>query len=496
MKIFPLHAADFYKTGHLRQYPEGTEYVYSNFTARSDKLAHMLPDFDHKVVFAGLQGVIQWLLIELWDNEFFKKPKQQVVERFRRRMDLALGVGAVATKHIEALHDLGYLPLEIRALAEGSRVNLRVPMFTIINTRKEFYWLTNYIETQLSAELWKTITSATIANEYRRLLDQYAEKTGSPKEFVPWQGHDFSARGQCGIHDGAQSGLGHLLSFTGTDTISALDYVDSYYSGSEGFIGGSVPATEHSVMCMGGKESEINTFKRLITELYPSGIISIVSDSWDYWKVINEYARTLKEDILARKPDGLGFAKVVFRPDSGDPVKIICGDRWSTHEPAVKGTIECLWDIFGGTVTDKGYKVLNQRVGVIYGDSITLQRAQTILAGLERKGFASCNIVFGIGSFTYQHVTRDTFGHAYKCTWGMVNGEDREIFKDPATGDGIKKSAKGLVRVEKEGKDYVLYDQQTFNQSRYGELKLVFDDGQLYNFQSLFEIRERLRQEQ
>lgn len=500
MKIFPLHAADFYKTGHLRMYPEGTEYVYSNFTPRSARLATMLHDFDNKVVFFGLQGVIQWMLIELWNSEFFNKPKTQVINRFRIRMDKALGPGAVSTDHIEALHDLGYLPLRIKALPEGSRVNIGVPVFTVVNTNPDFFWLTNYIESQLSAEIWKSITTATIANEYRRLLDQYAIKTGSPADFVPWQGHDFSMRGMSGIHDGAQSGAAHLISFTGTDTISALDYLETYYSGAECFIGGSVPATEHSVMCMGGEREEIETFRRLISTLYPSGVISIVSDSWDFWKVITEYAKTLKQDILNRQPDGLGLAKVVFRPDSGNPVDIICGDLGPGGKyigaPEHKGAVECLWDIFGGTYTDKGYRLLNQRVGLIYGDSITLEKATAILARLEAKGFASGNIVFGIGSFTYQHVTRDTFGHAYKSTWGVVNNEAREIFKDPKTGDGLKKSAKGLLRVEKVEKDYVLYDQQTSEQETSGLLKTMFLNGRMSNFQSLTDIRAKLRSEQ
>ena len=139
MKIFPLHAADFYKTGHLRMYPEGTQYVYSNFTPRSDKHANMLRDFDHKVVFFGLQGVIQWLLVDSWQRDFFHRPKHEVVDRFKRRMDSSLGPDAVSTEHIEALHDLGYLPLHIKALPEGSRVNIRVPVFTVVNTHPDFY---------------------------------------------------------------------------------------------------------------------------------------------------------------------------------------------------------------------------------------------------------------------------------------------------------------------------------------------------------------------
>lgn len=493
MKIFPLHAADFYKTGHIRQYPDGTEFVYDNFTPRTDKLASMLPDFDHRIVFFGLQGLIQWLLIDLWNAEFFNQQKDVVVDKFARRMNRALGDGAVATEHIEALHDLGYLPLSIKALPEGSRVNMRVPVFTIINTDKRFGWLVGYMEDMLSAGCWKSITTATTAYEYRRLLIEFATVTGSPLDFVPWQGHDFSMRGMSGIHDAAQSGAGHLLSFFGTDTILAIDYLEDYYGAMDDFIGGSVPATEHSVMCMGGQGDEIETFRRLIQDLYPSGVVSIVSDTWDFWKVINEYAVQLKDVIDARSPDANGLAKVVFRPDSGDPVKIICGDPQAEKgSPAYKGAVECLWDGFGGVINDAGFRMLNPRVGLIYGDSITLDRAQKILLRLCEKGYASSNIVFGIGSYTYQHVTRDTFGHAMKATWGVVNGIPRELFKDPITDDGAKRSAKGLLRVEEDENGFVLFDRQTEDQEEAGCLIEVFNNGIPFNFQSLSDIRNRL----
>ncbi|MBD0164501.1 nicotinate phosphoribosyltransferase, partial [Acinetobacter baumannii] len=390
------------------------------------------------------------------------------------------------------LHDLGYLPLRIKALPEGSRVNMRVPVLTVINTDPRFFWLTNYIETVLSAELWKSCTTATIAYEYKRLLTQYAVKTGTPLDFIPVQGHDFSSRGMSGIYDAAQSGVGHLTSFIGTDSVASIDYAEEYYNAT-GVIGVSVPATEHSVMCMGTEDSELETFKRLICELYPSGVVSIVSDTWDFWRVITEFTVALKPEILARQPNALGLAKLVFRPDSGDPVKIICGDPDAeVGSPAYKGAVECLWEVFGGTTTDQGYKVLNERVGLIYGDSITLDRAQRILEGLEAKGFASNNLVFGIGSFTYNYLTRDTFGFAVKATWGQVNGVGRELFKDPITDSGVKKSAKGLLRIEESENGFTLFDEQTAEQEQGGALKTVFENGKLQYECTLDQIRERL----
>jgi len=309
---------------------------------------------------------------------------------------------------------------------------------------------------------------------------------------IPIQAHDFSFRGMSGAEDAAQSGIGHLTSFSGTDSVAAIDYVEDYY-GSEDVVGVSVPATEHSVMCMGTKDDEIETFRRLINELYPSGIVSIVSDTWDFWKVITEFAVTLKEDILSRTPNAIGLAKTVFRPDSGDPIKIICGDDAAeVGSPEYKGAVQCLWETFGGTETEQGYKLLNERVGLIYGDSITLERAKAILEGLERKGFASTNIVFGVGSYTYQFMTRDTFGFAIKATWGQVQGEGRDIFKDPKTDDGQKRSAAGLLRVEETEDGFQLFDRQTLEQEKGGAFKTVFENGKLTSKTTFDDIRARL----
>jgi nicotinamide phosphoribosyltransferase len=427
------------------------------------------------------------MLIDDWNTSFFSQPLKEVVNKYRRRMDKALGTGRVTVDHIAALHVLGYLPVRIKALPEGSRVDTRVPMWTIVNTLPEFFWVTNFLETQLSAELWLPLTSATTAYEYRRLFDKYAELTGAVKAFVPWQGHDFSMRGMTGITSATQSGAAHLLSFTGTDTITAIDYLEDYYHGEATFVGGSVPATEHSVMCMGGAADELETYRRLITEVYPDGVVSIVSDTWDFWRVLTITLRKLKAEILER--DG----KVVIRPDSGDPVKIICGDQDAKPgTPEYKGAVQCLWEIFGGTVTHKCYDTLDSHIGLIYGDSISLERAQEILARLEAKGFSSDNIVFGIGSYTYQHVTRDTFGTAIKATWGAVNGEPRELFKDPKTDNGVKKSLCGLIRVEYEDGHYMAYDRQAPDQEQGGLLEPVFEDGLLVRSQSLQEIRMRL----
>lgn len=492
MKINPLTAIDFYKADHRRQYPKGTQFVYSNFTPRSSNIFKNVygDNFDDRVVFFGLQYFIKDFLINTWNEEFFKKPKDEVVAAYKRRMDCALGPEAISVEHIAELHDHGTLPIQIKALPEGALVNEKIPVLTMVNTDPKFFWLTNYLESVMSCYLWKPMTSATIARNYRILLDEFAKETGSDPELVQFQAHDFSFRGMSGLEDAACSGAGHLVSFSGTDTVPAIDFMEEYYGAdvTKELVGASVPATEHSVMCMGSKEGEKETYKRLITEVYPSGIVSIVSDTWDFWKVVTEFMLEFKDLVLAR--DG----KVVIRPDSGDPVKILCGDPEAKKgSPEYKGAVECLWDIYGGSVTDKGYKLLDPHVGLIYGDSITLQRAKTILTNLKQKGFASGNVVFGVGSFTYQHTTRDVFGFAMKATYGVVDGIGPvSIFKDPVTDDGVKKSAKGLLQVVHDGASYVVRDEVTSNEETQGDLKVVFKDGKLLIEHTLAEIRKRV----
>ncbi len=492
MLINALNAIDFYKTDHRRQYPAGTTEVYANFTPRSDHYANMGIDFDHHIIFFGLQYFILDYLIGNWSQTFFRLRKSVAISAYKRRMDFALGEDAIRMEHIEALHDLGYLPLKIKALPEGTRVPIGVPVLTILNTHPDFFWLTNYIESVLSCYLWKPITSATIAFQYRKLLTQYALKTHSSLDFVPFQAHDFSFRGLSGPQDAASSGAAHLTSFVGTDTVLAIDFHEYYYGADAEIelIGCSVPATEHSVMCMGMEDGELNTFRRLINDIYPSGIVSIVSDTWDFWKVITEYTVELKQDILQRN------GKVVLRPDSGDPIKIICGDpEAEKYSPQYKGAVQCLWEVFGGE-TRNGYSHLDSHIGLIYGDSITLDRAEMILKGLANKGFASDNIVFGVGSYTYQHVTRDTFGWAVKTTSGKVGNERRDIFKDPKTDSGTKRSAKGLLRIDynEQGK-LALFDQQTLEQENTGKLETIFLNGSLKISTTLQEIRERIKEQ-
>lgn len=520
---------DVYKEFHSRAYhPDVTE-VYANFTSRSGKLSNV--ENSDKVAFVGLQYFIKSYLQEEW-AEFFSSDRAVAVANHKRIMSSMLGY-PVKVKYLEDLHDLGYLPLRIKALPEGTLVPYLVPPITIVNTREGFQWLTNMIETVLSCENWPIQTSATTSVAYLKVFKEFAIKTGLPLDFVPFQGHDFSFRGMFGKHAAAMSGFGHLASgLVGTDTIPAVLFAEEYYGANvdNELVGCSVDATEHSVTCSWIMEGEVEFFKYLMKEQSPAGILSVVSDTWDFWTLVTDYLPQLKDEIMAR--DGT----LVIRPDSGDPVKILTGykispiseysELFQTQVEAeedvkqngyeayrwngkyygfdgdqsiqlmfceIKGLIECLWDTFGGTTTSKGFKLLDDHIGAIYGDAITLKRQRQILQRLMDKGFAS-KVVLGIGSYSYQHVTRDTHGSAVKATSVVKNGERVAIFKDPKT-DTKKKSAKGLLKIERVDGELTLFDNVTDDEESQGLLEIVFEDGNLIKETSLSQIREVINEQ-
>jgi nicotinamide phosphoribosyltransferase len=486
---------DFYKIAHRAMYPEGTEVVYSTWTPRATRMKGV----DHVVWFGG-QAFYQEYLIDMFNEHFFKKDKGVMIGEYKRIITCTLGDPNPETKHLEDLHDLGYLPLSIKALPEGTLVPLRVPTMTIQNTDPRFFWLTNFIESLASAELWQATTSATIAREYKNMMDHYAIKTVGSTDFTPFQGHDFSFRGMSSLRSAILSGMGHLTSFVGTDTIPAIPAAEYYYNANieKELVGTSVPATEHSIQCAYG--NDMTYLKRMLSEVHKNGIVSIVSDGYDFWDVITRVVPALKKDILARS-GGPNGDKVVIRPDSGDPVLIVCGDPDAPKDsPQYKGAVECLWETFGGTLSEgtfktdyKRYKVLDSHIGLIYGDAITLKRADEIMKRLMDKGFASTNVVFGIGSYTYQYNTRDTFGFALKSTLCVIKGDEKQIFKDPKTDNGIKKSQKGRVVVLREGDSYKVQDGFSLKDTIVGDqLREVFRDGKLLVKENFSDIKRRI----
>jgi nicotinamide phosphoribosyltransferase len=476
----PLFLIDFYKAHHHEQYPPDTQQVWSNWTARSSRV----PD-QHEVIWFGLQKALMDLE-QNWDEHFFKHCWPDVEAPYKEFMAATMGIKDAPTEHIRKVWEIGHLPLDVWALSEGTRVPLGVPMFVITNTHPEAYWLPNYLETFLSNALWKATTSATTAFRFRELFKKYARLFGEKDlSFVDWQGHDFSYRGMSGLEDAQLSGMGHLLSFNGTDTIPAILAAKKYYDAPLS-CGASVPATEHSVMCAGGQEGEFETFRRLITETYKSGIVSIVSDTWDLWKVLTDYVPRLRQEIQNR--DG----KVVIRPDSGDPVKIMNGDNQALiGTPAWYGALSLLEQALG---TD-GQGHIN-KAGLIYGDGISLERAEAILSSAVKRSLSPYNVVFGIGSYTYTYVTRDEYGFAMKATAVRRGGQILDIFKKPVTsGDFNKASLKGIPVVLRDDRNGRLYakDGATPEMLDQCAFRKVFKEGHLQIHTDFETIRKRVR---
>lgn len=488
--INPLLKTDSYKISHADMYPEGLENVYSNFTSRGSRIEGV----NHTVNFG-----LQYFLTDLQSDfeAFFAADKDEVIADYKKNTATFVAPGFSVEK-LEDLHDLGYLPLRFSQLPEGTLVPIKVPSITIESTHKDFAWLVNYFETNLSATIWHPSTSATTAWDMRRTLDKAAAETGGAPEAVDFQLHDFSYRGMENWLAAAASSAGHLLSFLGSDVVPVVPWVNHYYPGEDnGLIAASVPATEHSVMCAGGKDGEKETIRRLL-RTYPEGILSIVMDTWDLFHVLTVTLPELKDEIMARN------GKLVVRPDSGDPADIVCGtigvplaalsEQHPVVIPEMKGAIELLWDTFGGTENEKGYRELDSHIGLIYGDSITKDRLIDINQRLAEKGFASTNWVAGVGSYTYQMVTRDTFGSAVKATQVTVKGEVRNIFKDPKTDNGLKKSATGRLSVQyKMDGELYLTDRATPEQEAASLIKPVWENGKFLRTQSFADVRAELR---
>lgn len=459
----PLLGTDVYKMGHMEMYCPNTSKVYSYLITRKDKT------FD-TTVFFGLQYYLKEYLST--------KLTPEMGEEFLKYRKMILGSNSeIVEKRIRTLCKLGYFPLEIKAVEEGTVMPVKNVLATITNTDvtldgDNFHWVVGLLES-LILKLWYPVTVASCCYKYRTLVDKAFEETVEDdmmflKDFTV---HDFGYRGDSSEEGAAISGAAHLLSFCGSDTVPALPFAEHYYKAdTSSLVMASVPASEHSVMCSFGRDNEFGAFENIL-KLYPSGIVSIVSDTFDVYRVLTEFAKRLKPTILAR--DG----KVVFRPDSGSPEEIICGasflditnDKeysigflWEAYdngiryfkegdkiykigfvsrgnvyedrtkdmskEPEVRGAIRLLDDMFGSTVNDKGYKVLNPKVGLIYGDGMYLERYQRTLDRLKEMGYAACNLVIGVGGILRNH-SRDTLGFAIKATYVEVDGEKEKLKK-------------------------------------------------------------------
>lgn len=483
--IMMMLFSDTYKHTHPRMYPRNLKKLVSSLIARKN----MSEEFD-KMVFSGLQPFMMDYLVRGFNEQFFNLPLASVEETYKEYLRVQIGVENTEWENVKALHELGYLPLEIRALPEGTVVNMGIPVVEMTNTHPDFAWVVQWVECVLQAELWAPCAYATVGKAYHDLAAKYYEETAVDAN--PYMAmSDFGMRGMSCMEDSIRASAGWLLSFDKTSTIPALPYIDKYYFAecAKNGIGRGGVSTEHSVMganyALDG--DEITFVKRLLTELYPNTSFSMVSDTYDYWNMVENIIPACKKEILAHN------GKLLIRPDSGDMVEITIR------------TIKSLWDNFGGTVNSKGYKVLDPHIGLIYGDGCTLNRVHEIYESLKQLGFAATNVVFGVGAFCFHAlfdsnnkmtvITRDTFGMAMKATYGEFGDEKLFIYKDPKTDEGnLKKSYKGCCQVLKtDNGEFVCCDENMgWVPDDLTCLETVFKDGQITKLYSFKEIRKNL----
>ena len=473
MRNNALLLTDVYKLGHMDFYAPGTERIYSYLCARSDK------KFKDSIFF-GLQYYLK---------EYLQGPltRDHAEEFFEYRKCILGGVPEDVRSKINSLVKLGYWPLKIKAVLEGTRVNNRNVLMTVTNTHEDFHWCVGYVESLL-LKVWNTTTVATYSSQLKKLFTEACKQTGGIEELIPFQVHDFGYRGCSSEETAALSGMAHLVNFLGTDTITAIKAARQYYNADEP-VGLSVPASEHSVMCSFGRHGEVEAFRNMLRK-NPRGIVSIVSDTYNLWDVLTHTTDLLRDEILGR--DG----KVVFRPDSGDPEKILCGDPAMPKDTAEgMGVFEVLAKKFGTQHTPTGHRLLNPKIGVIYGDAMYYERIQRILARMDQMGLCSSNLVIGVGGLLLQQHNRDDLGFSFKATCAKINGDHVELFKDPITDPG-KRSHQGLMRLDRCDTTgiYTTKDRCDELEEAGGELKTVFVNGNLVLNQSFREIRERAAQ--
>ncbi len=491
LKQSAITMTDFYKICHKAMYPEKMTKLYSTWTPRSNQYF----PYTDKVVWFGLQGLIQTQLQEVFQRDFFALPIEAVVADFKLIVGRCFDE-RVTTEHIEALHKLGYLPIRIKALPEGTRVPINTPMMTLENTHPEFAWVTNYLETLISQNLWSPTTTATISDVFHQKISAYLDRCGEDTALAKSLYGDFSPRGMSSSQSSAVGGAGHLLRSIKTSSIESIRYLSAYYGAdvTQETVGEWSASVEHSCTCTNyflndGDESVF--FRKLLCEVYADRAFTYVADSFDFWGFVTEILPTFKDIICTRE-----HAKVAIRPDSGDPELILCGDKEGATLFEQKGLVEVMWDLFGGTVNDKGYKKLDPHIGIVYGDSITIERCEAICERLIEKGFVVNNVVFGVGSYTYNMISRDTLGHALKATYCEIDGQPLQIYKAPKTDvDATKKSRKGKVAVVKrDGKLYTIDELDGTSEQEISDnlLQTVYENGIVKKVDTLDQIRRRL----
>jgi nicotinamide phosphoribosyltransferase len=457
-----LLMTDSYKASHFKQYPAGTSHVYSYLESRGG-------DFS-KTTFFGLQYVIKRYLT----GQVVTQEKIDEAEKFfTQHMGSGL-FNREGWEYILKAHG-GKLPIKIRAVPEGTVLNTKNVLVTVENTDPKCYWLTNYLETLL-LHVWYPTTVATLSYHFKELIGEYLEKTGDPTG-ISFKLHDFGFRGVSSYESAATGGAAHLVNFMGTDTLAGITLLQNFY-GATAMPAFSIPASEHSTITSWGREGELAAMENMLDQ-YPTGLVACVSDSFDIFKACSEYWGTaLKEKVLKRN------GTLVIRPDSGDPVEVV-----------VK-CLNILGEKFGFDVNDKGYKVLPPQVRMIQGDGIDLAECRRILEAMRLARWSADNIAFGCGGALLQKMNRDTQKFAFKCSSVTVNGEERDVYKQPITAE-FKVSKKGRMKLvlERGWKDgdinNVRYVTVGLEDPRENLLKVVFENGELLEEQDLTQIRDR-----
>lgn len=436
--------SDSYKFSHYKQYPPGTTLVSSYFESRGGKFT--------ATTFVGLQILLKE---HLCGPVVTRESIDRAEILFRSHFGTDKLFNRAGFEHILLQH-AGYLPLSIRAVAEGRTVPNSNVLMTVENTCPECFWLTNYVETLL-VQAWYPSTVATQSREIRKLILSYLERTGDPAG-IDFKLHDFGFRGVSSVESAAIGGLAHLVNFKGTDTPPALLAAMDYYGATEA-VGYSIPAAEHSTITSWGREGEAAAYANMLAQ-YPSSLVAVVSDSYDMENAVqNIWGGTLKEAVEAR--DGC----LVVRPDSGYPPAV------------VYSTIHDLGAKFGFSFNDKGYKVLNPKVRVIQGDGVDYDMIGNVLSALTSGKWSTDNIAFGMGGALLQKLDRDTQKFAFKCSYVAGSFGERDVFKQPV-GDATKKSKAGLLALLHEEGGYVTVPYAYANEYT-DQLKEVFRNGEL-----------------
>ncbi|MCP5161068.1 MAG: nicotinate phosphoribosyltransferase [Hahellaceae bacterium] len=448
---------DSYKSSHYLQYPPNTTRVSSYIESRGG-------EFD-KVVFFGLQMFIK---------EYLCKPisAEDIDEAVALFAAHGVPFNEAGWRYILDRYQ-GFLPVEIQAVPEGTVIEGKNVLVQMVNTDMECAWLTSYLETALLRAVWYPTTVATISWNCRNVIERYLQSTADSLDGLPFKLHDFGARGASSEETAAIGGAAHLVSFMGTDTVSALLAVRRYY-GAE-MAGFSIPAAEHSTITSWSRDGELDAYRNMLNQFSgPGKIVAVVSDSYDLWNAIdNLWGEELKAQI---EQSG---GTLVVRPDSGDPVEV------------VTETVERLMDKFGYSVNSKGFRVLPACIRVIQGDGISLKSIEDILAAMKAREQSAENVAFGMGAELLQKVNRDTLQFAMKASAVRVDGFWRDVYKDPVTDQG-KRSKKGRLALVKDpcGSFKTVREQDLSGRDNY--LETVFSNGELLVNQRFDDIRERL----